>query len=35
MVAFVIAWPCATLAAFIAIPLARKATARIVRMIDG
>jgi hypothetical protein len=33
MKAFAIAWPCAALAAFIAIPLARRATAAIVRVI--
>jgi hypothetical protein len=33
--AFVIAWPCAVVAAFIAIPLARKATMRVVALIDG
>jgi hypothetical protein len=33
--AFVIAWPAAALAAFIAIPLARKATAALVHLIDG
>jgi hypothetical protein len=32
--AFLIAWPAATVAAFIAIPVARKATMRLVRMID-
>ncbi len=31
--AFVIAWPCAAVAAFIAIPLARRATAAIIRVI--
>jgi predicted PurR-regulated permease PerM len=35
MIAFLIAWPCATAAAFIAIPLARRATARIIALIDG
>jgi hypothetical protein len=35
MSAFAIAWPFAALPAFIAIPLARKATARIVKLIDG
>jgi hypothetical protein len=33
--AFVIAWPAAAIAAFIAIPLARRATATMVRLIDG
>jgi hypothetical protein len=33
--AFAIAWPAAALAAFIAIPLARRATATIVRLIEG
>lgn len=33
--AFVIAWPAAAVAAFIAIPLARRATATIVRLIEG
>lgn len=33
--AFVIAWPAAATAAFIAIPLARRATATIVRLIEG
>lgn len=33
--AFVIAWPAAALAAFIAIPLARRATATIVRLVEG
>lgn len=33
-IAFVIAWPAATVAAFIAIPIARRATASIVRAID-
>ncbi|MGL4727308.1 MAG: DUF2798 domain-containing protein [Bosea sp. (in: a-proteobacteria)] len=33
MRAFVIAWPCAAMAAFIAIPLARRATAAIIRVI--
>lgn len=33
--AFVIAWPAAAIAAFIAIPLARRATATIVRLIEG
>jgi predicted PurR-regulated permease PerM len=31
--AFVIAWPCAAVAAFVAIPLARRATAAIVAVI--
>jgi hypothetical protein len=31
--AFVIAWPCAAIAAFIAIPLARRATTAIIRVI--
>lgn len=35
MRAFVIAWPCAAAAAFIAIPTARKATDTIIRLIDG
>jgi hypothetical protein len=35
LVAFIIAWPCAAVAAFIAIPVARKATAGIVKMLDG
>ncbi|MGL4439581.1 MAG: DUF2798 domain-containing protein [Bosea sp. (in: a-proteobacteria)] len=33
--AFVIAWPAAAIAAFIAIPLARRATATIVRLMEG
>ncbi len=33
--AFAIAWPAAAGAAFIAIPLARRATARIVKFLDG
>lgn len=33
MGAFVIAWPCAAVAAFIAIPLARRATTGIVKLI--
>jgi hypothetical protein len=33
MKAFAIAWPCAALAAFIAIPMARRATAAIIRVI--
>jgi Protein of unknown function (DUF2798) len=33
--AFVIAWPCAALTAFLAIPLARKGTALIIAMIEG
>jgi predicted PurR-regulated permease PerM len=33
--AFVIAWPAAAIAAFIAIPLARRATATIVRIVEG
>jgi Protein of unknown function (DUF2798) len=32
---FAIAWPAAAVAAFIAIPLARRATATIVRLIEG
>ena len=32
--AFVIAWPAASIAAFIAIPLARRSTATIVRLIE-
>ncbi len=35
MKAFVIAWPCAALTAFLAIPLARKGTAIIVAVLDG
>jgi hypothetical protein len=35
MKAFAVAWPAASVAAFIAIPLARKATARIVRLLEG
>jgi hypothetical protein len=31
--AFAIAWPCAAIAAFIAIPVARRATAAIIRVI--
>ncbi|MCZ8101242.1 MAG: DUF2798 domain-containing protein [Burkholderiales bacterium] len=34
-IAFVIAWPCAALAAFIAIPLARRGTAAILRVFEG
>jgi Protein of unknown function (DUF2798) len=33
--AFMIAWPCAALTAFLAIPLARKGTAKIIAMIEG
>lgn len=32
--AFTIAWPCAAISAFIAIPLARRATGAIVKMIS-
>jgi hypothetical protein len=35
MKAFIIAWPAAALAAFIAIPVARKTTAAIVKKIEG
>lgn len=35
MTAFFIAWPCASGAAFIAIPTARKATDAIVKLIGG
>lgn len=35
MTAFIIAWPCAAGAAFIAIPVARKVTDAIVKRIDG
>lgn len=35
MKAFIIAWPAAALAAFIAIPIARKTTAAIVKKIEG
>jgi hypothetical protein len=34
-IAFAIAWPFATMAAFVAIPIARRLTARIVALIDG
>ncbi len=33
--AFAIAWPAASAAAFLAIPLARRATGKIVKMLDG
>jgi Protein of unknown function (DUF2798) len=33
--AFAIAWPAATLAAYVAIPIARRATAAIVARLDG
>lgn len=35
MKAFIIAWPAAALAAFIAIPVARKTTVAIVKKIEG
>ena len=35
MIAFAIAWPFATLAAFIAIPIAKRATAFIIEKLDG
>ncbi len=35
MKAFAIAWPMASLAAFLAIPLARSATQKIVSLLDG
>jgi cation transport ATPase len=35
MKAFVIAWPCAAGAAFIAIPTGRRATDAIIKLIDG
>ena len=35
LVAFVVAWPLATVAAFIAIPVARRLTLRIVGAIEG
>ncbi|MCE9639373.1 MAG: DUF2798 domain-containing protein [Betaproteobacteria bacterium] len=34
MIAFAIAWPFATIAAFIAIPIAKRATAAIIAMFD-
>jgi hypothetical protein len=34
-IAFVIAWPCAAVAAFIAIPVARRGTAAILRIFQG
>jgi hypothetical protein len=35
MIAFAIAWPFATIAAFIAVPLAQRATARIMAVLEG
>ena len=35
MIAFAIAWPFATIAAFIAIPIAKRATAFIIEKLDG
>jgi hypothetical protein len=35
MIAFVIAWPFATIAAFIAMPIAQRATARIMALLEG
>lgn len=35
MIAFAIAWPFATIAAFIAVPLAQRATARIMAVLEA
>jgi Protein of unknown function (DUF2798) len=35
MIAYAVAWPFATLAAFVAVPVAERVTAWIVKMLDG